>query len=278
MALSIMNNITALFATRQLSVNQNRLTNSIEKLSSGYRINHASDDAAGLAVSERLRSQIAGCGQAQKNVMDGVSLVQTAEGALDEFGTILQRLRVLGVQACNGTLTTSDRQLIQTEVTQLVAELDRMSSSVSFNGLYLLSGSKTTGAGSIILQVGSSKGQTISFSISSFSSGSIGVSGITNYYTVATLASSAVNRLDTAINKVNSQRAILGAMQNRLLQTYNFLGIETENLTASDSRIRDTDFSTEMVEFTKNQILVQAGNAMLAQANLMPQAVLQLFQ
>ncbi|HOK41068.1 MAG TPA: flagellin [bacterium] len=280
MALSVMNNIAALFATRQLSISNAKLNSSLEKLSSGYRINHAADDAAGLAISERLRAQISGIGQAKKNVMDGVSMVQTAEGALDEFGSILQRMRVLAVQAANGTLTTSDRQLISAEVSQLMSELDRMSSSVTFNGVNLLGGTaSSSAAGSVILQVGGSDGQIIVMSIGTFSTTAVGINNILASYTLSTAAAgSAVSLLDNAINKVNSQRSQLGAIQNRLLNTYNFLGIQEENLTASESRIRDVDFATEMIEFTKNQILVQAGSAMLAQANLMPQAVLQLFR
>jgi flagellin len=276
-----MTNITAMFATRQLGVSNAKLNNSLEKLSSGLRINHAADDAAGLAVSERLRAQINGLGQAKKNVMDGVSMVQTAEGAIENFGNILQRMRVLAVQASNGTLTTSDRALIQAEVNQLVSEIDRMNSSITFNGVYLLYGNGTAfdGAGSITLQVGANSGQTIVMNITSFTASAIGISGISASYTASTAgASSAVTLLDGAINTVNSQRANLGAIQNRLLSTHDFLSIQEENLSASESRIRDVDFATEMTEFTKNQIFVQAGAAMLAQANLVPQAVLQLFQ
>jgi flagellin len=279
MALRIMSNITAAFASRSLGLSNARLNTSLERLSSGYRINHASDDAAGLAISERLRAQISGVGQAKKNVMDGVSMVQTAEGALEEFGTILQRMRVLAVQASNGTLTTSDRALISSEVSQLVSELDRMSSTVKFNGVNLLGGSGSTSAGSVILQVGSQNGQIIVMNVNTFSASAVGVGNIVESYTASTsAASSAVTVLDTAINSVNSQRSELGAIQNRLLTTHNFLGIQQENLMASESRIRDVDFASEMTEFTKNQILVQASAAMLAQANLIPQAVLQLFQ
>jgi flagellin len=276
-----MTNITAMFATRQLGVSNAKLNTSLEKLSSGLRINHAADDAAGLAVSERLRSQINGIGQAKKNVMDGVSMVQTAEGAIENFGNILQRMRVLAVQSSNGTLTTSDRALIQAEVNQLLSEIDRMNSTITFNGVYLLygNGSALDGAGSITLQVGANRGQTIVMNITSFTSSAIGLSNVQNYYTCASgVASSAVTLLDNAINTVNSQRANLGAIQNRLLSTFDFLSIQEENLSASESRIRDVDFATEMTEFTKNQIFVQAGAAMLAQANLVPQAVLQLFQ
>lgn len=284
MSLRIMTNITAVFAARQLGLNSSSLNKSMEKLSSGYRINSASDDAAGLAISERLRSQISGIEQSRKNVMDGISLVQTAEGALEEFGSIVQRMRILAVQAANGTLTTSDRVLIQSEITQLSAEIGRMASSVTFNGIELLSGNKTTGAGSITLQVGAAKGHTIVMNIGSFTNKTItdkvnasDIDGFVNSFTVQAGASSAISILDSIIADVNSQRAELGAVQNRLMRTHNFLGIQSENLMASESRIRDVDFAAEMTEFTKNQILVQAGAAMLSQANLLPQAVLQLF-
>ncbi|HOK41067.1 MAG TPA: flagellin [bacterium] len=271
----IMNNIEAIFAARQLTLTNLKLNKSLEKLSSGYRINSAADDAAGLAISERFRSQINGLEQAQKNVQDGISLIQTAEGGLEELHTILQRMRVLAVQASNQTLTTSDRQLIQLEISQLLSEIDRMRSTVEFNGINLISGLPSTGAGSIILQVGADNGQGLVLNINTMSLAGLGISGLS--LTSVTGATSSLGLLDVAINKVSSQRAVLGAMQNRMEHTFNFLGIQRENVMASESRIRDVDFAQEMIEFTKLQILAQAGNAMLAQANLRPQSVLQLF-
>lgn len=275
----INNNIQALFAARQLNITNSKMNQSLEKLSSGYRINHAADDAAGLAVSEKLRTQINGLQQADKNVQDGISLIQTAEGGLEELHTILQRMRVLSIQAANQTLTTTDRTLIQMEVTQLLSEITRMNSTVEFNTIKLISGAG--GAGSLSIQVGPNKGESLAIKIGTMSLTALGLqSGSTSLVnlTSATFASSAISALDTAINKVSSQRAQLGAMQNRFEHTQNFIGIQRENLMASESRIRDTDFALEMVEFTKLQILAQAGNAMLAQANLQPQSVLQLFK
>jgi flagellin len=270
MALRIMNNVTGIFAQRQLSLNTDSLAKSLEKLSSGYRINRASDDAAGLAVSEKMRFQIAGLEQAQRNVLDGISLVQVAEAGLQETTDILQRIRVLSVQASNGTLAASDRQLIQTELDQLVSEIDRMQTTVKFNGVSLLA----TANNSISLHVGADSGQTLSIVLSQITSTSLSLGSLS--ITSTTGASAAVSSIDSALSSVLSLRAKLGAYQNRLEKTHNFIGIQRENMMASESRIRDVDFASEMTNYTKNQILVQASTAMLAQANVSVQSVLQL--
>lgn len=274
MALRIMNNVTATFAQRQLGISTNMLSRSLEKLSSGYRINHASDDAAGLAVSEKMRFQIAGLGQAQRNVMDGISLVQVAEAGLQETTNILQRVRVLSVQAANGTLAASDRLLIQTELNQLVSEIDRMQTTVTFNGVQLLATASTAAGGSIQLAVGADAGQTLSIQLSQITSTSLSINSLD--ITTTTGAAAAISGIDSALTSVLSLRASMGAAQNRLETTYNFLGIQKENMMASESRIRDVDFASEMTQYTKNQILVQASTAMLSQANVSIQSVLQL--
>ncbi len=279
MSMRIMNNIEATFAHRQLSNTNIRLNKSLEKLSSGYRINSAADDAAGLAISEKFRTQINGLDQVKKNIQDGVSLLQTAEGGLDEVTSILQRLRVLSIQASNDTLTTSDRNLIQQEVTQLVCEIDRMQTTVSFNTikLFKLSGQGGAGiVGSISIHIGASKSQTLSLMFSSISSTNMSLTNMT--LTSSAGAESSISLLTNAINTVSSTRAKIGALQNRLEHTLNFVGISRENQMAAESRIRDVDFADEMINFTKNQILSQAGNSMLAQANMKAQSVLQLLQ
>jgi flagellin len=269
-----MNNVSAVFAQRQLTLNNSNLSKSLEKLSSGYRINRASDDAAGLAVSEKMRFEIAGLEQAQRNVMDGISLVQVAEAGLQETTEILQRLRVLSIQAANGTLAASDRELIQNEVNQLISEVDRMRTTVEFNGVKLLNTDSTSSGGSISLQVGANAGQTLSVVLSSVSSSSLSINSLN--ITSTTGASAAVSNIDSALNSVLSLRSKLGAVQNRLEKTHNFIGIQRENMMASESRIRDVDFASEMTAYTKNQILVQASTSMLAQANVSIQSVLQL--
>lgn len=271
MSMRIMNNVEASFAHRNLSNTNINLSKSLAKLSSGYRINSAADDAAGLAISEKFRTQINGLEQSKKNIMDGISLLQTAEGGLSEVHSILQRLRVLSIQASNDTLTTSDRQMIQQEVTQLLCEIDRMNSTVTFNTINLF---RLTN--SVSVHVGADKSQALSVMLTGVStaSTSLNISGIS--LTSATGAESSITLLTNAINNISNKRARIGAMQNRLEHTYNFVGISKENQMAAESRIRDVDFADEMINFTKTQILAQAGNSMLAQANLRPQSVLQL--
>ena len=268
MSLRIQNNIDAFNAHRQLVGNSRKLAASMERLSSGFRINRAADDAAGLAISEKLRGQIRGLGQAIRNGQDAVSLVQTAEGSLGEVHSMLQRVRELAVQYRNGSLSASDKQAIQSEVYQLQSEIDRIGTSVEFNGIKLLNA-----VGSVTFQVGAEDGQTISVGTISLGSAvnaatfSLGGAGTTD-----------LDEIDTAINNVSAQRTAFGAVQNRLEYTMNSVAAYQENLVASESRVRDVDMAAEMVQITKLQILQQAGISMLAQANLAPQAVLSLLR
>lgn len=265
-------NVAAMNAYRNLQITQGQQSKSLERLSSGFRINRAADDAAGLAISEKLRGQVKGLNQAVSNAQNGVSLIQTAEGALNESHAILQRMRELAVQSANDTNTDSDRTQIQKEVAQLKSELTRISDTTQFNGKALLDGT-FTGA---TFQIGANAGQTITVGVADMDAAALGV-GTTDVSTKAG-ATTAITALDTAINTVSGQRADLGAVQNRLEHTINNLNVASENLAASESRIRDTDMASEMVKFTRAQILSQAGTAMLAQANQVPQGVLQLLR
>jgi flagellin len=271
MALRIQNNVEAFNAHRQLVGTSAKLGKSMERLSSGFRINRAGDDAAGLAISEKLRAQIGGLAQAQRNASDAVSLVQTAEGALAEVHSMLQRVRELAVQYNNGTLSTADKAAITAEVTQLSAEVSRIASDTKFNGIQLL-----TGGAAITFQVGADDSQTLSVAgITLFgTSGAEVLAGVFNFTgSSVTLAS-----IDAAIENVSEVRGTFGSVQNRLEHTLNNLATYEENLTASESRIRDVDMAAEMVSFTKFQILQQAGTSMLAQANASPQSVLSLLR
>jgi len=281
----INHNISALNTYRQLSFNNTQTAKNLEKLSSGYRINRAGDDAAGLAISEKMRGQIRGLEMATKNAQDGISLIQTAEGALNETHAILQRIRELAVQAANDTNTDNDRKELQKEVDQLIAEIDRIADTTQFNTKNLLNGSGT----GIVFHIGANQDQNVTLDISSMKADALGLvtsgkdtSGnpITVNLKIDTQsdANAAINTVDKAIDKVSSERAKLGAMQNRLEHTINNLGAAAENLTAAESRIRDVDMAKEMMEFTKNSILTQAAQAMLAQANQLPQGVLQLLR
>jgi flagellin len=276
MGLRIQNNVEAFNAHRQLTGTAAKAAKSMEKLSSGYRINRAADDAAGLAISEKMRSQIGGLDQAQRNAQDGVSLVQTAEGALNEVHSMLQRVRDLKVQYDNGTLDTSDKTAIVAEVKQLASEITDIRTKTSFNGIKLLDGSGGS-AGSISFQVGANGGETIAVATKDVAgasgTGSIdGVSDTTSWDAVA------ISDIDAAINNISSIRSDFGAVQNRLEHRLNNLATYQENLVASESRIRDVDMASEMVNFTKLQILQQAGTSMLAQANQAPQGVLSLLR
>ena len=271
MSLRVQNNVEAFNAHRNLVGTSDRLAKAMERLASGYRINRAGDDAAGLAISEKLRSQIGGLAQAQRNSLDAISLVQTAEGALQEVHSMLQRVRDLAVQFNNGTLSASDKAAITAEVAQLCAQISRIGSDTKFNGTALL-----TGTSSITFQVGAEDGQTITVNgVQLFGTGtSFKVdSAVFNFSGTVTLAS-----IDSAIANVSSARGDFGAVQNRLEHTINNLSIYEENLSASESRIRDVDMAAEMVTFTKLQILQQAGTSMLAQANAAPQSVLSLLR
>jgi flagellin len=270
MALRIQNNVEAFNAHRNLSMTEGGLARSMERLSSGYRINRAADDAAGLAISERLRGQIGGLAQAQRNVQDAVSLVQTAEGSLTEVHAMLQRVRELAVQYKNGSLSAADRVAIQSEVNQLASEIERIGASAEFNGIKLLNATQN-----ISFQVGAKDAQTIVVSTISLGSTS-GVGG--SYFVLASNNTTDISEIDAAIDNVSSQRAQFGAVQNRLEYTLQDAAIYQENLTSSESRIRDVDMAAEMVEFTKLQILQQAGTSMLAQANQSSQGVLSLLR
>ncbi|MBO0922408.1 flagellin [Cellulomonas sp. zg-ZUI222] len=286
MGLSINTNLAALNAYRNLGTTQGDLSKSLEKLSSGLRINRAADDAAGLAISEGLRSQINGTKQAVRNAQDGISVVQTAEGALTETHSILQRMRTLSVQAANdGGLSVGAKGNIQDEITQLTTELDRIAATTQFNGTKLLDGRYESG-----FQVGANTDPSdrIAVKISSMTSAALGIDGIkvgpAPDDTIDPAAppvfevNDAIDLIDTAIETVSKQRSSLGALQNRFDHTINNLNVAVENLSASESRIRDTDMAQEMVSFTRAQILSQAGTAMLAQAKNLPQSVLQLLQ
>jgi flagellin len=271
MGMFINTNVGALNANRNLNFNNTQMGKTMEKLSSGFRINRAADDAAGLAISEKMRFQINGLTQAQRNAQDGISLIQTAEGALTEVHSMLQRLNTLANQAANGTYDKGDRDKIQLEVDELVNEIDNIAKTANFNGTDLLkSSSKVT------FQVGSEAGTSISIDLADMQAGALKVSGLTIAGSTSAAASAAITKIKDAISQVSTQRATFGAVQNRLEHTVNNLGVMVENLSASESRIRDADMATEMTAFTKNQILVQAGTAMLAQANSAPQSVLKL--
>jgi flagellin len=270
MSLRIQNNVEAFNAQRQLVNNSEKLGKAMEKLSSGYRINRAGDDAAGLAISEKLRGQIGGLTQASRNAQDAVSLVQTAEGALNEVHSMLQRVRELAVQYKNGTLSSADQTAIQSEVNQLKAEIERIGTDTEFNGIDLLNSATAT----ISFQVGSSDSQQIA--VATISVGAQVASSVFALSSASTQTD--IQQIDDAINNVSSARATFGAVQNRLEHTISNLASYTENLTASESRIRDADMASEMVQFTKLQILQQAGTSMLSQANQAPQNVLSLLR
>lgn len=266
-------NIAALNTYNRLAANQVATNKSLAKLSSGLRINNAADDAAGLAISEKMRSQINGLNQASRNAQDGISMIQTAEGALSETHSILQRMNELATQASSGTLGTTDRSAIQSEITQLNGEVDRISASTKFNGTSLLSAAAT-----VTLQIGSENTTTQQLAVNFIKVDSTSLTISTIDVSTATGAQAAMTSVQTAIDAVSTQRANLGAYQNRLEHTINNLSTSSENMTAAQSRIRDVDMASEMMNFTKNNILSQAATAMLAQANQQPQGVLQLLR
>ena len=272
MALRINTNILALTAQRALASVTERLSGNYRRLSTGLRIATASDDAAGLAISERLRAQVRSLNQAKRNAADGVSLVQTGEGALNEVSNILLRLRELAVQSANGTISSTDRQTLDEEFQSLVNEVDRIGRATEFNGIKLLDGSTST----ISFQVGSGTSigiDTLSANLSAVLATGLGIDmlGLTN----ASAASSAMTALDSAIDSVSRSRGRLGAVQNRLQYTINNLDVQAENLSAADSRIRDVDIAYETAQLTRNSIMQQVAIAMLAQANSQPQLALQ---
>ena len=284
----INHNISAIFANRVLKFNNWAIDKDIEKLSSGMRINRAGDDASGLAVSEKMRSQIRGLRRAERNAEDGISFIQTTEGYLQETQDILQRMRELAVQASNGIYTDEDRMQIQVEVSQLVDEVDRIASHAQFNGLNMLTGrfarpvGENTPSASMWFHIGANMDQREQSFIGTMTSQGLGLKSIGTGSTVTIATPERANRLigtvDIALMKVSKQRADLGAYQTRLEYASKGLMSGFENMQASESRIRDTDMAEQMVEFTKNQILQQSSTAMLAQANIVPQSVLQLFR
>ncbi len=282
----IQHNITALNSYNKLSTNNSAVAKNLEKLSSGYKINRAGDDAAGLAISEKMRAQITGLETASKNAEDAVSLVQTAEGALTEVHSMLNRMVALATQSANGTYNSTNRGSMNEEVDQLKSEIDRILSTTNFNGMYLFTQGNTitfqvseTGIGNAQIGIQMSVMNTTSLNIASIhisnqnpsSQADADAAGQTN-------ARQTISVINAAIDKVSKLRGTFGAMQNRLEHTINNLAVSTENITASESRIRDVDMAKEMMAYTKNNILVQSAQAMLAQANQVPQSVLQLLQ
>ena len=302
----IQHNIAAINSYRNLGVNQSGLNKNLEKLSSGYKINRAGDDAAGLAISESMRSQINGLNQAAKNAQDAIGLIQTAEGALTEVHSMLQRLTTLASQAANGTYNTVARGNLQSEVDQLIKEIDRIANNTDFNGIKPLANGANN-AGAMTFQIGPSKAETITIQGRSMTASGIqaaaeqikagtltaggkltsanptttGASSLHKMNITGASTNKANNAIDTindAINAVSSYRAVLGAAQNRLEHTVNNLKVTSENITAAESRIRDTDMADEITAFTKNNILLQAAQSMLTQANSAPQGVLSMLQ
>ncbi len=282
----INHNMSALFAQRQEKMNTWVLDKNLEKLSSGLRITRAGDDASGLAVSEKMRSQIRGLQRAEKNTLDGISFIQTTEGYLQESQDIIQRLRELAVQAANGIYSDEDRMQIQVEVSALVDEVDRIASHAQFNGMNMLTGrfARETGenivTASMWFHIGANMDQRERVHIGTMTAEGLGIKQLSSGDIISVSTPDEANRaigvLDEALKVVNRQRADLGAYQNRLEHTMKGLAVGAENLQAAESRIRDADMAAEVVEFTKNSILLQASMAMLAQANLKPQTVLQL--
>ncbi|MBQ7537770.1 MAG: flagellin [Treponema sp.] len=284
----INHNMSAMFANRNLGVTGSSLTKDMQKLSSGERINHAGDDASGLAVSEKMRSQIRGLNQASQNAENGISFIQVTEGYLQETTDIMQRIRELAVQSSNGIYSDEDRMQIQVEVSQLVAEVDRIASQAQFNGMNMLTGrfaqsqGENTITGSMWFHIGANMDQRVQVYIGTMTAAALGVRDVSTEEVMSIdtpeTANRAIGTLDEALKRINKQRADLGGYQNRMEYAVKGLDIAAENLQASESRIRDTDMAERMVEFTKNQVLQQAGTAMLAQANNQSQNVLSLLR
>jgi flagellin len=280
----INHNMSSLYADRVTNISNESIMKNMEKLSSGERINRAGDDASGLAVSEKMRSQIRGLNQASKNIQNGVSFIQTTEGYLAETTDILQRVRELAVQAANGIYSDEDRMQIQVEVSQLVAEVDRIASVAQFNGMNMLTGRfALEGDSTMQFQIGANMDQNARVFIGTMTASALGLKGAQGSEEQITISSPeeanmTLGAVDAALTQVNKQRADLGAYQNRFEMAAKGVNIAAENTQAAESRIRDTDMASEMVEFTKNSILTQAGTAMLAQANNQSQTVLALLQ
>ena len=273
----VQHNLQAANTNRQLGITTSAQAKSTEKLSSGYKINRAADDAAGLSISEKMRSQIRGLNKASSNAQDGVSLVQTAEGALNETHSILQRMNELATQAANGTNTSVDRSAIRAELDQLTSEINRIQSTTQFNTMNLLDGTFSGATNQMKLQVGALSGQSIDFSIANMCATKIGLKKTLSVSTF-TKAGSYMKSVQDAIEVVSKQRSAMGAIQNRLEHTIANLDTTSENTQSAESRIRDTDMASEMVTYSKNNILAQAGQSMLAQANQSTRGVLSLLQ
>jgi flagellin len=274
----INHNMSAIFANRQLQMVAQRMDRSIEKLASGEAINRAGDDASGLAVSEKMRTQINGLFQAEKNAQNGLSFIQVAEGSLQQINEILQRIRTLSVQAAHGIYSNQDRQQIQVEVSSLVDEIDRITTSAEFNRMKMLTGvySRTSNTGSIFFHVGPNTNQRIRAFIATMSSKALQLweGGAKRSISNVAGANAMIGFVDGALDRLNRQRAELGAYYNRMENTIKSLSLSYENMMSADSRIRDADMAAVMVDFTKDQILVKSGTAMLAQANAKPQLIL----
>jgi len=270
----INHNLNAMNAHRNMGINTAAQSKSIEKLSSGMRINRAGDDAAGLSISEKMRAQIRGLDQASRNAQDGISMIQTAEGALQETQAIVQRMRELAVQGANDTNVSTDRTAIKAEVDELIKEVDRIAQKTTFNEKTLLDGKLTKAVG--VLQIGADKGTTLTITIQTMTAAKLSLSGFT--FATHGNAASAIAKFDTAIKTISTVRSSLGANQNRLEHTINNLNNASENIQAAESRIRDVDMAKEMMNQSKSNILNQAAQAMLAQANQAPQGVLQLLR
>jgi flagellin len=267
----INHNLSAMNAHRQMGINTDAQAKATEKLSSGQRINRAGDDAAGLAISEKMRSQIRGLNQGSANANDGISLIQTAEGTLSETQAMLQRLKTLSTQSANGTLQDSDRKKIQLEVTQLTTEISRLSTDTSFNGKSILSVNST-----VKFQVGATSGQYITLSLTNVGASALGIGSLC--MSTQALASAAMVKIEKAIGTISSKRATLGAVQNRLEHTITSTDNTSENLSSAESRIRDVDMAKEMMNYSSQKVLVQAAQSMLAQANQSTSGVLSLLQ
>lgn len=290
MALRINYNFESISAQRNLSQTQGSFFKAIEQLSSGMRINKAADDAAGLAVSEKLKNQVRGLNQAQRNAQDSISLMQVAEGALNETHNLLARMRELSIQSANDTLTASDRVHIQAEVDQLLSEVDRVASSAQFNGKFLLTGATVgTPVSTLTFHIGANTGDEVTMSLTALDARASGIgpgvvsvtvlgTGSVASVSYQTSANAAISQLDAAIEQVSTQRGLLGAVQNRMNSAINSLGVSAENMGAANSRIRDADVAQSVSEMVRTQILQQSTMAVLAQANQAPQMALQLLK
>lgn len=284
----INHNMSAMYSSRQLGVTNVNVTKDMEKLSSGEKINRAADDASGLAVSEKMRAQIRGLNKASQNAQNGISFIQTTEGYLQETQDIVHRVRELAVQSANGVYTEEDRMQIQVEVSSLVAEVDRIASQAQFNGMNMLTGrfaraqGENAVSGSMWIHVGANMDQRVQIFVATMTAASLGLRDVGGEEIISLstpeTANRAIGTLDESLKKLNKQRSDLGAYQNRLENTVKGVDIAAENLQASESRVRDTNMASQMVDFTKNQVLSQAGTAMLAQANSQSQSVLSLLR